>query len=243
MRIFAFSLIVPSIVSSAACAALSAACAAQPEYFRPTERAEGETAEGFAEAIYDITVPPEATPGTSARLSPRLLGETKVWSRGAYRAHTGGQERTIIEIGFEVENHSDAAMTLDALRLESVQTRRGIYSELGPVETTGTQTILPRTVGQARVHFVLPPAISPRDVDAFRVGWSLRTNGELYSQFTPFAQDETRYAYVPTYGYFYPYYPLDYPFYYPYPLHHRHRVVIVRTPRHHVAVPPVRRIR
>jgi Tfp pilus assembly protein PilX len=83
------------------------ACGAHTEC-TPTERVQGRTVEGFAEAFYDLS-----TAGTPS--------EVKIWSRGAERNPRGSG--SIVTIGLTIDNGGREPIELvaDHLRLESVQ--------------------------------------------------------------------------------------------------------------------------
>src|SRR5262245_16090938 len=81
--------------------AAAAACGSATEKFLPGERATAQSPQGYTAAEYQIQ-------GERGR-----LGEVKVWSRGAYRAEVDGAQRTVLHVGFEVDNSSDEPLTLE----------------------------------------------------------------------------------------------------------------------------------
>src|SRR5262249_372397 len=87
-------------------------CAAQPEYFQPTEKITAAGTEGQPASSYDI----HDAQGVKT-------GEVAVWSDGAQRTTLDNQKRTVVHVGMRVKNLSDQAITLDArdLRLEAIQ--------------------------------------------------------------------------------------------------------------------------
>jgi hypothetical protein len=193
------------LVALTAGAAISA-CATPHADFRPTERVRGYTMEGFEEAFYDLP-----TAGVSN-------SEVKVWSDGAEPTRTAEGVRTGIRVGFTIDNggREPIEVASEALRLESLQAAAALPRDLPAESVTGDTTVQPGTSGTAEALFLLPRGVAPRDVQAFRVKWSVRSEGQEFTEFTPFVQDRPEYAYVPVYGYYYPYWPWSYPFYDPF---------------------------
>jgi hypothetical protein len=193
--------------------------------------------EGFKEAFYDL-----ATPGVSR-------SEVKVWSSGADSMQTAQGERTAIRVGLTVANGGREPLEVasDQLRLESVQARTAQRPNLSAQTVTGDTTVQPGSSGTTVATFLLPRGISPRHVRAFRVKWSMRSEGQEFTEFTPFVAlvaQRLEYAYVPVDGYYYPYWPWTYPFYDPFyvgRVHVRPRIVIVAPSPCRVVVPGMRR--
>ena len=188
-------------------AILLGACAgSQPEYFRPTERALGTTRAGDVLAIYDIIT------------QAGRMGEAKVWSEGAHRGRLGGERRTLLRVGLELENLSGQPIAVDwrDLRLEAVERDHRLLPAIPLVAVAGEAVAAPG--GQARLvaTFVLPRGWKPQSVDAFRLRWAVTSGGQRYAQVTPFEEDWSREAYTAPVGpYAYPYVWYD-PFYDPF---------------------------
>lgn len=187
--------------------------------FAPLERAEGRTLEGYAEAIYDL----QAVSGR--------FGEAKVWSRGAYIAENTGA--TLLHVGFDLENSGATPITLDpaSVRLESVQTANEVLRDIPVSEPATSVTVAADSAGRAELIFSLPAGFSPVDILAFRVAWSVRANGEVFSEFTPFARTTPATYYVPVNAYYHPYYPYYLPYYDPLWGPRRRVVIVKRYPR------------
>lgn len=170
-------------------------CAASHQYFEPTEHARGRTLRGFQEAMYELMGP------------HGQFGEAKVWSHGAYR-HDGG---TAVQVAMEIHNTSGTPFELHAkdVRLAPVRTDEGVIQSVAPVEDSD-YVFAPGSIGEVSYHFVMPPGISPGDMNGFRVLWALRSNEFTYGQATPFVREREYYYYAPhwpSYYYGYPYYP------------------------------------
>jgi hypothetical protein len=173
------------------CVLLLGACAANREYFEPTERVHGQTLHGYRESMYELV-------GAQGR-----FGEAKLWSRGAYRH----DDRTVVQIGMELHNTSAAPFELRAkdVWLEPVRVSDGVVQSVAPAEQNDF-VFAPEAIGSANFHFVMPPGISPSEVIAFRLRWSVYSGAHVYSQNTPFRRDSRSdgyygaYAYGPGYG-------------------------------------------
>jgi hypothetical protein len=197
----------PIWISALAVGLTGISCVPMHEEFGPTEHVEGQTVEGYKEAIYDLAT------------GDRRLGKVKVWSRGAYSASVNGKSQTVIHVGFTVDNGGDMPISLEVpeVQLESVQTVHGTIKNLPATSVAGNPTIEPRTSRNVEVSFVLPRGAYPTDVRAFRMRWTVSADGETFTEWTPFVEQEPAYAYIPVNGYYYPYSPLPYydPFFFP----------------------------
>lgn len=162
-----------SLLLLAACVPLG--CATQPELFRPGERTNATSPEGFLAADYPI----EDETGR--------VGEVKVWSDGAERR----DGVTVIHVAFEIENYSDEPLTFEdgALQLDSATLDDGILRGLAPAVIEGARTIAPGSAANVGALFVLPDDVRPQDVDAFRVHWRVGGAAQL-AQITPFFEEE-----------------------------------------------------
>jgi hypothetical protein len=176
-------------------------CAANRQYFRPTERQQGHTAQGHPEAIYTLTGP------------NGQFGEAKIWSRGAYR---GQDDASIIHVGIELHNTSGTPLSLHAadVVLDSVHTSAGEFENVRP-RAARDRSVDPSAIAETGFEFELPSEIAPGEVDGFLLRWRVHGAGQSYSQRTPFVVHYRRSSYPPVYAY--PYYycePFD-----PYCLH------------------------
>jgi hypothetical protein len=180
------------------------ACGSTTENFLPSERATSRSPEGYTAAEYQI----QGETGS--------LGEVKVWSRGAYRSEVDGAPRTVLHVGFDIDNSSDEPLTLDSGRisLDYASLNDKTLVNLQPDRVVGQAAVPAHASHSVQAFFVLPHGFSPQNLDAFRVQWAI-SNGEItYSQRTPFLEvQEPMYA-----GYYYsPFYDpfLDGPYFYP----------------------------
>lgn len=197
-----------------------ASCGAQQKSFTPTERATARSPQGYTAAEYELST------------QDRDLGLARVWSDGAYRKEIRGEQKTVVHIGLELENHTDQPMTLNtkALYLDSATLNRHVVQDIRPELIEGLVTIAPHSEQRVHVYFAMPPGTQPGDVDAFRVRWQIENSGLRYTQRTPFLEQRTeQYAIV---YYHTPYYD---PFFYdPYIYHPR--VVIYNRPYRHAHI-------
>jgi hypothetical protein len=206
------------------------ACATTHAEFKPTERVEGTTVQGFEEAFYDLD--------TAAATS-----EAKVWSSGADLVKTERGPAMAITVGITIDNGGSEPIEVvaDQLRLESVQATVAVAPDLRATSVSGDLVIQPQTSGTVQARFLLPGIRRVDQVQAFRLRWTVTTDGREYTEFTPFVQ-QGDVAYVPVYAYYYPYAPFDHPFYHPY-WYPRTRVIVVRPYPRHVVVRGHRRPR
>ena len=160
-----------------------AGCAANQQYFQPTERVEGRTQEGRKLAIYPLTV------------AQGPVGEAKVWSSGAYE--TDGDD-TVVRVGLEVHNTSGAPIELDPgdLQLHVTAHHYAPISGLRP-EDERARAVPPGGIAQLNPTFELPPGISPGDIRSMRLDWRVHAAGQVYAQSTQFTE-EVNPAYYPS---------------------------------------------
>lgn len=195
-------------------------CAADRQYFRPTERIRGQTVEGYHEAFYDLA-------GATGR-----FGEAKVWSRGGYRSG----DDSVIEVGLTLHNTSGQEVQLSAkdLELDPVHVSGQSLRHVKPAET-GLFRVAAEKQADVKVHFLLPQSVHPGSVTSFRFLWKVRNGGQSYVQTTAFLEEAAyyppdRYLYysaawpcspysVSCVGFYYgyPYGPWPYPYGYPPP--------------------------
>jgi hypothetical protein len=197
-------------------AALCCACGASRERFEPAERATARTAEGYTAAEYEI----QGREG--------VLGDAKLWTRGAFRAEVRGQKRTVVHVGFELENNSNQPFELvrDQIYLDSATLDRAVVRDIPPTQVNGSTTVPPGATRRVDAFFSLPPGAMPHDADAFRVHWKIANGSVSYAQRTPFLETPDRQ--VPYY-YYTPFYD---PFYYD-PYIFSPRVIVHRYPYRH----------
>lgn len=178
-------------------------CAASREYFIPREDVRAQSPRGWPAAQYTVTIA-----GQSA-------GEAKVWSEGTMKADVDDQERTILHVGFEIENRSagDLDFEVDHCRVVDVQGRGERFADLGAHAQSGVLHVTAGQVGLIDLEFVLPLGTRPRDLRSFRVDWRLTTPQGQFQQSTPFRVDTATYyrPYPYGYGYGYGYYDPWYP--------------------------------
>ncbi len=179
---------------------LAAGCGAQVVQFRPTERVMAESAQGNAEAVYDLV-------GPQGR-----AGEAKIWTPGIRKQ----QGHAVVPVGIEIKNTGLIPISIDpdSLRLAGLKTSKGLTDVSVPTSTlTGATDVAPRSMGDIGLVFTLPGDIDPGDVQEFRVEWTAQIGPETYAQFTPFVQSpEAKGYYGDYYGSAYGYYDGYWPF-------------------------------
>jgi len=170
---------------------LALAGCASSQQFTPTDRVTSLSPAGYPAAEYDV----DSTLGE--------FSDAKVWSRGAYSQEIAGEKRTVVHVGFEIENHMNQPIQFDArgVRLDSLNTddKAVAPGELAPGWVQGNPTLGAQDSQRLDVYFVLPTDVSPGDVDGFRVRWALNGALQHYSQKTPFLK-EVGDAYGPSAG-------------------------------------------
>ena len=151
------------------------------QQFTPADRVTSLSPAGYPAAEYDVN---------------SVMGEfsdAKVWSRGAYRQEIAGEKRTVVHVGFEIENHLNQPIQFDAhgVRLDSltIDKKTATAGELAPGWVQGTSTLGAQDSQRLDVYFILPPDLSPGDVDGFRVRWALNGPLQHYAQKTPFLKE------------------------------------------------------
>ena len=167
------------------------------EMVRPTEHLNAQTEDGDLVAEYDLQAGEEG------------IGEVKVWSHGAYQADVGGVKKTVIRVGFEIQNTGSESLVFDPLstKIASIKINDTELQNLPVSNTQGSYAIAPKSVGEVDAYFVLPPGVEPQNVDKFDLLWTVNSGGQPYSEFTAFVEDN---------GY-YGYYSADRPFFGPFP--------------------------
>lgn len=195
-------------------ALVTVACGARQE-FTPAEKATARSPEGYSAAEYQIGD------------KEGVLAMVKVWSNGAYRRTIRGEQRTVIHVGFAIENFSDEALSVNTedLRLDLGVLDKRVFDNLKPTLASGMMVVAGGLQQRFDVYFALPRDVSPRQVNAFQIKWKLGNDKIHYAQETPFLENEVeRYAY-----YYTPFYD---PFIYDYYFYHPH-IVIHRFPYRH----------
>ncbi|MDD9938753.1 MAG: hypothetical protein OXT09_34405 [Myxococcales bacterium] len=170
------------LLSPIALLVLLAGCAAHPQYFTPGEKVRGTRADGHREALYQLE-------GKSGR-----FGEARVWSRGSVVTLLEGGERTVIHVGFDLNNTSGTTLELrDAdVRLEVAHTDAGPITDVAPHDAR-TITVPAQSLGAGRAIFLMPDGILPGDVRSFRVMWTVHSGEQRYQGSTPFIERRDRY--------------------------------------------------
>jgi hypothetical protein len=201
-----------------AMALIMVGCGAGQAEFTPAERAVARSPEGYQAAEYQI--------GSK----DGIVGTARVWSMGTAQRLVQGQEREVLQIAFQIENHTSRplSMNTDDLRLDLGVMDKRIIDGVEPVFTSGSLTIEPGKTQRVDVYFALPADVRPQHINAFQVKWKLTSRGLSYSQKTPFVESQTeRYVY-----YYTPFYD---PFLYDYYLYHP-RIIVHRSPYRHYHV-------
>jgi hypothetical protein len=184
-------IIVTAAIAVAGCASTSN----RPESMRPTERATGVGADEYPEAEYEL----------------RHTAEVRVWSRGAYVAKVDGRDRTVVHVGFEVENPTTAPLYLigQAIAVTAVRAGERTVREPPLASLEGDLRVPPGEKHDFDFTFALPVGVDPQDVDAFDVRWAVTGEGIRHREITGFVEDEVN-VYEPTN---YAYRRFDLPFY------------------------------
>lgn len=142
----------------------------------------------------------------------QTLGELKVWSSGALRDASDDAPRTTVRVGFELDNHGDRPIRLDAERLylEEMPKKNAQPGRSSPAHIEGDTVVPPGQARQINVAFELPRSVWPSDVPGFRVAWSV-LGERAHSRKTPFLRavetggpDPWSPYYTPYYGWYYP---------------------------------------
>lgn len=169
------------------------------EAFRPSQEATAASLEGFPAAEYE----PQA--------ADRALGEVKVWSMGAKKVRYGGEPRTLLHTGLEVRNTSNQTIIIDPaqLRLEAVVLDDESLENIEVSNFEGPARIAAGDAETIDVFFAMPDGIDPDDLDAFRLKWALvgetdeRGKRAIYTEWTPFIENDMMASGAPGYGYGY----------------------------------------
>ena len=172
--------------------AMAPACASS-QAFHPSEKATGESPEGELAADYDLRTE-----------EGNVFGEGRVWSEGAEETEIDGRDATVVNVGFLLENETDAPMSLlgRRLSLELTMADGTAYRGIRPLRDPGVLTVPPRDRRRVEVTFELSPELEPDDISTFRVRWAVDHEEGRFSEVTSFLQ--TRPVYVPaTYDYWY----------------------------------------
>jgi hypothetical protein len=197
--------------------ALALAGCAGPAYFRPSESATAISPQGFAAAQYAVLI------GGNA------VGETKVWSSGAFREKSEEGARTVVRVSFALENNGQQPMWLDVggIELDSATADGQVLAPVRPMRVSGTPDVAPGGDGEVQASFELPADVKPGKIDSFRVRWTVRTPEGEYAQRTPFLEQKPAPA-SPAPFWYSPFYD---PFLYPSPFDNR---LVVTHPRVYV---------
>jgi hypothetical protein len=168
-----------------------ASCAAGREYFIPRENLRAQSPRGWPAAEYKLEV------------GGAEVGTAKVWSEGAAHVRVGDDRRTVMHVGFEVENKSRGPLQFDVdqCRVTNLQTDHADALVLEPHDESGKLTVEAGQIGLLDFEFLLPPDTLPREIDSFRVTWVIGNEAEMPVKSTPFRVDEARYYYRRSYYY------------------------------------------
>lgn len=178
--------------------ALATSCASN-RYFRPAERANAETADGFLASQYELDI------------NQQRWGEVRVWSEGAWVWAEEGESDTLLHVGIEIENALDSplALNLAETRIEEVRVGDITIDRIDTHDIVGEPQVDGHTVGKVHFEFTLPEGYSPRHVRSFRMRWQLLGPDDvLYEQHTPFTSQRSRWGhrryYAPPHWYWRP---------------------------------------
>lgn len=163
------------------------------EPFTPTERATGLSRTRQVQAEYEVLA------------NGHVAGEAKVWSKGAFREkQPNDREGTLLHVAFTLESTEEAPLVLevDNVELETVETNDRVIKVADPSYVQGSAVSRGGDEAEVHLYFRMPADLKPQELDAFRVRWSVVSEGERYEQQTPFLEYETSsYAYYPYYSY------------------------------------------
>lgn len=178
-----------------------ASCGTSRAYFIPREDVRAQSPRGWPAAQYAVAVANEPS-----------VGEVRVWSEGAQRTEFEGEKRAVLHVGLEIENRSPAPMVLEVAkcRLVDVEVSDMQLAAVPPDGDTADFEVPANRSGLIDLEFVMPRDTLPRDLESFKLQWSLRfVTGQL-AQSTPFRVDSgrarARGAYYGGYGGYGPYY-------------------------------------
>jgi hypothetical protein len=125
------------------------------------------------------------------------LGDAVVWSNGARRSDDDG-DRTMLHVGFRVENDTDVPIEIDPDDIEIRAKADGkVIRKRAADRIDGSLAIAPDQEGTIDLFFAMPPGVDPQDLDSFRVNWTARADDLVYVQRTPFLEYEEPVAYAP----------------------------------------------
>jgi hypothetical protein len=184
----------------------SAGCAGRHESFAAAERQSMLATDGYVAAQYDALVAGD------------VIGDVKVWSSGAFVDERSG--RTLLHVGFELENNSGAPYELPAheVAIEGATTN-GVMRQ--PVELyyqDGDGRVDAGRQARLELWFAMPVGVEPQHLDAFQVRWAVRNPEGRYAQRTPFTEYEPPTGYVLADSAYYYHSPWYDPFLYAPPL-------------------------
>jgi hypothetical protein len=159
-------------------------CGSGTQNFTPSDRTTSRSPSGYVASDYDV----------DSNLGE--FSDAKVWSRGAFTTKVAGVKRTVVHVGFELENHLNQPIAFDArgVRLDQVNAGKKGMFEVAPGWIQGQPTLAAQQARRLDVFFVLPPGIAPNDVNGFRVNWALNGGFQHYAQRTPFLKERESYG-------------------------------------------------
>lgn len=183
-------------------ALLLPACGTSRAYFIPREDVRAQSPRGWPAAQYAVANANEAS-----------VGEVRIWSEGAQRLEIEGEKRSVLHIGFEIENRSTAPMVLEvpACRLAEVEVADVRLASVAPDGDQSNFEVPAGRSGLIDLEFVMPRDTLPRDIEEFKAQWTLTAGAIKLVQSTPFRVDTGRtrgraYGYYGYYGGWGPYY-------------------------------------
>lgn len=154
---------------------LATACSSG-RMFAPREARNGSGPTGMQAAVYALPQP--------------FAGEVRLWCDGGRRATPeGGEERTELLVGFEIENVGTVPIRLDpaAVRVRAVAVEGG-RAEADPAEPApAAAEALPGSTASLGLCFVVRDGAAPRSIEGFELHWQVEgPDGARYAQVTPF---------------------------------------------------------
>jgi hypothetical protein len=144
----------------------------------------------------------------TVREDDRLVAEVKLWSHGATRnAGEEDDDATVVQVGFEIQNHTDGVVRLDTkeLSLDDVKLGDQVLPRVPLLRVSGSPEVPAGEDRELTAVFRLPGSVWPTEVLGYRVAWTL-TNGGRYQQKTPFLAAAPRYYYNDWPYYYSPFY-------------------------------------
>lgn len=144
--------------------------------FAPREARNGSGPTGMQAAVYPLPQP--------------FSGEVRVWCDGGRRATpAGGEERTELLLGFEIENVGATPIRLDPanVRVRAVAVEGGRVEADQATPVPAAVEAAPGSTGALGLCFVVQGGAMPRAIEGFELHWRVDGDGSAaYAQVTPF---------------------------------------------------------